>query len=126
MPAPKRPKRVTSRHVFNANAVARLPFAGRIVGRYRRLGPNPWDDYAYEPFDGDPVTVLPGLKLHVEPVGTLFRMRHRGQVVVVRWQGADDAGADGGRAAFLERCVRGFANAPGLGASAAIAGKLRG
>lgn len=122
MPADKRPMRLASRQVFNANAVARRPFAGRIVGRYRRLGPNPWDDYAYEPYDGDRVTVLPGLKLQVERTGALLRMRHRGQVVVLLWEGAETAG----RAGFLARCVRSFANKPALGAAAAIASKLHG
>lgn len=125
-----RQQRISSRRVFQVNAVTRRTFAGRIVGRYRRLGPNAWDDYAYEPSDGGAITVLPGLKIQVEKRGAVFRMRHRGQVVAVEWQPAEQRlieiqnGADA-RDVFLKRCIRGFGYRPAIGAAATIASKLR-
>ena len=129
MPADKRQKRVDTRNVFKANAIVRRSFTGRIVGRYRRLGPNPWDDYEYRAAPGGTLTVLPGLKVHLERAGATLRMRHRGQVVVVALA-ADGAGtgpavADGDRPGHsLQDYVRTFANRPGAGAGAAIASKL--
>lgn len=125
-----RKQRISSRRVFQVNAVAKRTFAGRIVGRYRRLGPNAWDDYVYEPADGGGITVLPGLKIQVENKGAVFRMRHRGQVVAVEWQPVEQrlaevrAGADA-RDVFLKRCIRGFGSRPPIGAAATIASKLR-
>ena len=126
----RRQQRISSRRVFQANAVSKRTFAGRIVGRYRRLGPNAWDDYVYEPAAGGGITVLPGLKIQVEKTGAVFRMRHRGQVIAVEWQPVEQrlaevqAGADA-RDVFLKRCVRGIGSRPAIGAAATIVSKLR-
>ncbi len=129
MPLEKRQKRVDTRNVFKANAIVRRSFTGRIVGRYRRLGPNPWDDYAYQATPGDTITVLPGLKVHLERAGATMRMRHRGQVVVVAFAADGEetgpAVPEGDRPGrSLQDYVRKFANKPGAGVGAAIATKL--
>ena len=129
MPTAKRQKRVDTRNVFKANAIVRRSFVGRIIGRYRRLGPNPWDDYAYQALPGGTITVLPGLKVQVERSGSAMRMRHRGQVVVVEFHTGEGVGGKtgpegDGQGGLLRDHVRTFANKPGAGVGAAIATKL--
>jgi hypothetical protein len=57
-------------------------------------------------------------------------MRRRGEVVAVAWVPTDAeqaqlGGDDDARSLFLDRHIAGFQNKPGIGAAAAIAGKLR-
>jgi hypothetical protein len=123
--------RIDARDVLDPNGKTRRPFKGRIVARFRRTGPNPWDDYERVPGDGGPIEVMPGISIQVEPEGTEFRMRRCGEVVAVAWVPTDEEQAEltgGGdaRTLFLDRHIAGFQNKPGLGAAAAIAGKLRG
>ena len=123
-------KRIDARDVLDPNGKTRRPFHGRIVARFRRTGPNAWDDYERVAGDGGPIEVMPGIRIQVEPTGTEFRMRRRGEVVAVAWAPTDQeraelAGGGDPRALFLERHIDGFQNKPGIGAAAAIAGKLR-
>ena len=123
-------KRIDARDVLDPNGKTRRSFRGRVVARFRRTGPNPWDDYERVPGDGSPIEVLPGIRVQVEPTGTEFRMRRMGGVVAVTWapteaEQAELAGGAVARDLFLERHVEGFQNKPGLGPAAAIAGKLR-
>lgn len=122
--------RVDARDVLDPNGKTKRAFRGEVVGRFRRTGPNGWDDYVYEREDGRPVDVLPGIKVQVEPTGAAVRMRRRGAVVVVRWAPteAESAGLDEndeGRAVFLERYIDVFGETAGKGAAAFIASKLR-
>jgi hypothetical protein len=101
-------RRVDARDVLDANAVTSSRFSGRVVGSYRRTGPNAWDDYVLFEEDGGTVEVLPGTQVQVEAEGAVFRMRRQGRVVVVSWvPGPGDAPEDGERhATFLDRCIR--------------------
>ncbi len=124
-------KRIDARDVLDPNGNTKRLFHGRIVASFRRIGPNPWDDYERVPGDGGPIEVMPGIRVQVEPEGTELRMRWHGNVIAVAWAPTEEEQAElavggDGRALFLERYVTGFQNKPGLGAAAAIAGKLRG
>lgn len=122
--------RVDARDVLDPNGKTKKAFRAHRTGRFRRLGPNPWDDYIYERDEGGPVEVLPGIKIQLEPAGTCLRVRSRGTVVVVEWAPtADelkeiDEGRDP-RVLFLERYIALFGEAAGMGAAAFIASKLR-
>jgi hypothetical protein len=101
-------RRVDARDVLDADATTSRAFSGRVVGVYRRSGPNSWDDYVLVDEDGGPIEVFPEIPIHVEEEGATFRMRRRGEVVRVAWtpdDGEDDKGADL-RARFLKSCVR--------------------
>jgi hypothetical protein len=101
-------RRVDARDVLDANAVTSRAFTGRVVGSYRRTGPDSWDDYVLVEEDGGTVEVLPGTHVQVEADGALFRMRRRGQVVVVSWlpgPGDQVTGVER-HTTFLERCIR--------------------
>ena len=102
------PRRVDPRDVLDADASTRRAFAGRIVGVFRRRGPNSWDDYVLVDEDGGPIEVFAGTPIQLETDAATFRMRRRGEVVLVRWtpdDGEAEAGADL-RARFLRSCVR--------------------
>lgn len=122
--------RIDARDVLDANARTARSFRARICGRFRRAGPNAWDDYRFEAVtDGAIVQVLPGVSVQVETSGAQFRMRWHGEVVRLEWQPeAEDGGtpvADADRhRRFVAHCVRPFANAPGIGAAAGIAKAL--
>ena len=81
---------------------------GRVVGVYRRHGPNAWDDYVLVDEDRGPIEVFAGTPVQVEADGATFRMRRKGEVAVVTWTPEDgEAGAGTDlRARFLESCVR--------------------
>jgi hypothetical protein len=124
------PRFVPSRDVLKPNARISHAFDGRIVGHFRRKGPNAWDDYVYEPGIEGTVALLPGLRVQVEAEGPQVRLRHHGRVVVVEWQYAENESTSAPATAerrrrFLEAHVGGFENAPGLGAAAVIARNLR-
>lgn len=102
-----RTRRVDARDVLDANATTALGFSGRVIGRYARSGPNAWDDYVLRDEDGGPIEVYAGTHVHVEAHGAVFRMRRRGEVIVVEWApapGEVEPGADP-RPAFLDRCL---------------------
>jgi hypothetical protein len=103
------PRRVDARDVLDADATTARAFRGRVVGSFRRTGPNEWDDYELVPGDGGAVDVLAGLPIQLEPDGARLRMRRRGEVVVVEWTPDDartDETAGDVRSRFLESCVR--------------------
>jgi hypothetical protein len=125
------PRRVDSRDVLDPNGRTRRAFAGCVVGRFRRLGPNAWDDYELLPAQEEPLRVAAGLMIQVEGGGARFRLRRRGEVVLVEWTPSQDergAIAVAGRnlhAAFIEACVDDYASPSGFGLAAVIAKKLK-
>jgi hypothetical protein len=123
------PHRIDSRDVLDPNGVTRDAFKGMLLGVYRRLGPNVWDDYELQTSPPELVEVLSGINIQLEPEGTLLRMRRRGRVIVVAWSPTPEEDAliaRGGdaRALLLERHVREYASPPGMGPAAVIAKRL--
>ncbi len=123
-------KIIDARNVLDPNGKTRRSFAGRIVGTYRRTGPNSWDDYRLVFEDRGPIDVFPSVKIHVEPRQARFRMRSKGEVILVEWAPGDEERAELGEdadlhAAFLESCVQPFGYKPGIGVTAYIAKTLR-
>lgn len=120
---------IESRDVLDPNAQVRCAFTGKIIGCFKRTGPNSWDPYTLETIDGDVITVLAGVKVYVDPSGPFIRMRRKGNVVVVAWVPAKDdvqsplASAEL-RQIFVSRFLTPFANEPGFGPAAGIAHKL--
>ena len=119
---------VDARDVLDPDAMTRRHFRARVVGHWRRLGPNSWDKYRYTSQKGDEVEVLPGLKVRVERHGAMVRMRRQGQVVRVEWI---PEGVPGGasprevRQHFIDRYLAPFNEDAGRGVTAVIADKLR-
>lgn len=102
------PRRVDARDVLDADATTSRALSGRVVGVYRRRGPNSWDDYVLVAEDGGTIEVFAETPIQIEKEGATFRMRRKGEVVLVAWtpeDGAGEAGADL-RARFLASCVR--------------------
>jgi len=102
------PRRVDARDVLDADATTSRSFSGRVVGVYRRTGPNSWDDYVLADAEGGTIDVFADTPIQVEEDGATFRMRRKGEVVLVAWtpeDGGREAGADL-RARFLRVCVR--------------------
>lgn len=134
--------RVDARDVLDANAKVRRSFRGRVVGEFRRTGPNGWDPYelarvgAGEGAGGQAVElgeqdVHAGLRVQVEDVGTELRLRSDGRVLVVAWEPGDedpealrDAPSATLRAYFLSEIIEPFDELPGMGAAAVIARAL--
>jgi hypothetical protein len=99
-------QRVDARDVLDADATTSRAFTGRIVGVYRRSGPNSWDDYILVDEDGGPLDVFPETPIQVEPHGALFRMRRRGEVVLVAWIPEEPVSDGELHTRFLKSCVR--------------------
>jgi hypothetical protein len=101
-------RRVDARDVLDADSTTSRALAGRVVGVYRRCGPNAWDDYVLVDADGGPIEVLAGIPIQVEAEGATFRMRRKGEVALVEWTPEDENGEAAAdlRARFLESCVR--------------------
>ena len=102
------PRRVDARDVLDADATTRRALTGRIVGVFRRRGPNSWDDYVLVDEDGGPIEVFAETPIQLEAEPATFRMRRKGEIVLVRWT-PDDGEAETGadlRARFLRSCVR--------------------
>ena len=69
---------IDSRDVLDANARTCRAFRARILGHFRRVGPNKWDPYRFVRAEGDQeIDVLPGLKIQVEEYGAVFRLSTR-------------------------------------------------
>ena len=120
-------RRIDARDVLDANAVTAVAFRGKIVGLFRRRGPNAWDPYEYVSHDGDEFDVNPKLRVQAERQGARFRMRRQGEVVRVEWVDVDGVGGNKPaerRAYFLAELVQPFDHAQGQ-AAAVIASKLR-
>ena len=101
------PRRVDARDVLDADATTSCAFSGRVVGVFRRSGPNSWDDYVLVDEDGGPIEVFGETPIQVEADGATFRMRRKGEVVRVTWI-PEEAGGESGdlHARFLKSCVR--------------------
>ncbi len=102
------PRRVDARDVLDADATTSCAFAGRVVGVFRRSGPNSWDDYVLVDEDGGAIEVFAETPIQVESDGASFRMRRKGEVIRVAWtpQGRGREPGDDLRARFLKSCVR--------------------
>lgn len=99
--------RVDARDVLDADAVTSRAFAGRIVGVFRRTGPNSWDDYVLAEKAGGPIDVLAETPVQVESEGAVVRLRRAGEVVQVEWvPDAAEAAAPDRRKRFLESYIR--------------------
>ena len=101
------PRRVDARDVLDADATTSRAFAGRVVGVYRRCGPDSWDDYVLVEEDGGPIEIFAETPIQVERDGATFRMRRKGEVILVAWtpeDGGRGAGAEQ-HARFLKSCV---------------------
>jgi hypothetical protein len=99
-------ERVDARDVLDTNATTTRAFSGRVVGVFRRSGPNTWDDYVLVEEDGGPIDVLAEVAIQVETARATFRMRRRGEVILVAWTPSEPEGAADIHARFLEACVR--------------------
>ena len=62
-------QRVDARDVLDADAVTSRAFSARVVGNYRRTGPDAWDDYERVEQDGGPIEVLPETPIQLEDEG---------------------------------------------------------
>ena len=123
--------RVKANDVLDPNAAITRAFTGKIVGHFRRVGPNRWDDYELVRDEAGTLDVLPGVRVQLSRQGPQFRIRAMGKVLLVRW--APDAAASeeiralSGRALrehFLANFCETFSHAAGIGAGAMIARKL--
>jgi hypothetical protein len=123
-------RRIDSRDVFDPNARTLQRLDGRVLGRFRRLGPNRWDPYEFLAEDGGSIRVLARVKIQLEPRGAVFRMRWRSRVIRVEW--VPDArhraelkeGSWTARKLFRARFSEDFQNRPGFGLAAVVASKL--
>ncbi len=121
---------VDSRDVLDPNARTTHALDARVLGHYRRTGPNEWDPYQLVDEDGGAVRVLPGIEVQVEDEGAVFRMRQEGHVIRVAWEPSPEESAElrkrrwEPREAFLVGYVEGYQSPPALGLAAVIARKL--
>ena len=101
-------RRVDARDVLDADAATSRTVQGRIIGVYRRSGPNSWDDYVLVDEDGGPIEVFAETPIQVESCGATFRVRLKGDVVRVAWAPDDGGGQTGDdlHARFLVSCVK--------------------
>lgn len=120
--------RVKASDVLDANAVVRRAFRGRGVGYFRRIGPNRWDDYVFVRDDQGEIDVHPGVRVMLESQGAAVRLRARGRVLRVLWEGAlpneRKPTPRQCRDAFVAHYLEAFDEAPGLGAAAFVARNL--
>lgn len=123
---------IDARDVLDVNARVRRGFVGVVLGHFRRIGPNAWDNYEYiESQDEEPIEVYPGIKIQLEPAGCDFRMRSMGKVLRVSWRSNQDeidqpeSTSGGARDRFMGHYVEAFDEKPGYGAAAVIADKLK-
>ena len=124
-------QRVKASDVLDANAVVKRAFRGKVIGHFRRVGPNRWDDYVFVRDDQGELDVLPGIRIQLERQGAEFRMRSSGRVVRVRWESSlagesvpDASSPRRERDAFVAHYLEAFDEAPGLGAAAFVARNL--
>lgn len=114
---------VDARDVLDANARTCCAFRAKLLGHFRRAGPNKWAPYRFVPATDDrEMDVLPLLKIQIEAEGAVFRIRSRGRVWRAEWIAPDTDGDR--RSQFLENCVTPYRNTPARGLKAVIAKKL--
>jgi hypothetical protein len=97
-----------ARDVLDADAATSCTVLGRVVGVFRRTGPNSWDDYVLVDEDGGPIEVFAETPIQVESSGATFRMRRKGDVIRVLWTPEDGErqSHDDLHARFLASCVK--------------------
>ncbi len=123
-------EKVRSQQVLVATHTTKSSLTGTILGYFRRLGPNPWDDYRFVKDEGAMLQLLPGVPVMLEPNGAVFRVRSRGRVVRVRYQppqvtsDARSGSRSHARAALLEQLLTPISAPTLLGGAGAIAKKL--
>lgn len=122
-------ERLPANDVLDANVRVVRSFTGNIVGHFRQLGPNAWDDYEFVEEAGGTVDVMAGIEAQVEDTGALIRMHYRGAVVRVAWiPDATEAAehASGSLAtAFRATYLAPLPGSQAMGAAALIAKKLQ-
>lgn len=118
--------RVKASDVLDPNAVVRRRFRAKVVGHFRRAGPNRWDDYLFVEDDLGEVDVLPGVRVQLESQGSDLRIRSRGRVLRVRAirSGPSNLTPRQRRDRFAAEYLDAFDESPGLGAAAFVAKTL--
>lgn len=123
---------VDARDVLDPNAKTIKAFKAQIVGYFKRIGPNPWDDYRFEHKLGETIDVLPKLRIQIEKEGYDIRIRRKGKVFRVRWIPTEDEEKKLGSATpsrvrelFVSEFLELFQHSQGLGGAAVIAKTLR-
>ena len=125
-------RRVDARDVLDPDAATRKAFRARIIGHYRKTGPDPWDDYEHVYEEEGVLDVHPGLPVQLERHGVEFRLRSQGRVVHLRWVPPEgEAAALPGtpglaalRRRFLEEYIVEDREPEGHGVAAFVAKKL--
>lgn len=147
-------ERVKSSDVLDVSHEVLAPFRARVLGVFRRVGPNAWDDYEFikqiatsdtgaVPADGasfPTLDVLAMIPVQLEGRGVEVRLRSDGKVLRVRFLPGDADVQELSRRAmcafeprlhgrllrqyFLERYLRPVGEGSLKGASAVIVGKL--
>lgn len=119
---------VDARDVLDPDAMTRRGFRARVVGHWRRTGPNSWDKYRYRSEAGGEIEVFPGLKVKIERFGSMVRMRRQGRVERVEWISGDEMRGASPRELkvyFVEHYLAPFDEDVGKGVASVIASKLR-
>ena len=83
-------KQYKAKETFQANATTKVDLQGMIIGRYRPVGANKWDDYEYQKDEDEFVEDIDsGTRVQVEPLGAdpevLFRIKSGRDVLMLRW-----------------------------------------
>jgi hypothetical protein len=118
--------RVKASDVLDANAVVRRRFKAKVLGYFRRVGPNRWDDYAFVRDDQGEIDVLAGVRVQLERRALELRLRSKGRVLKVRpaLGSSGDCTAKQRRDRFVAQHLESFDDAPGLGTAAFVAKTL--
>jgi hypothetical protein len=117
--------RVKASDVLDPNAIVRLGFRATVLGYFRRVGPNRWDDYVLVEDQGE-IDVLAGVRVQLEGRGSELRIRSRGRVLRVRpiQSGGSKLTPRQRRDRFVVQHLDSFDESPGLGAAAFVAKTL--
>jgi hypothetical protein len=78
-------ERIKSSDVLDVTHHTVSTMRGRVVGYFRRLGPNSWDDYGFVAEPGEDIELVPGVPVMLESRGAELRVRSKGHVVRVRF-----------------------------------------
>jgi len=118
--------RVKASDVLDPNAVVCQRFRAKVLGHFRRAGPNRWDDYLLVEDDQGEVDVMPGARVQLESQGTELRIRSRGRVLRVRaiQSAVSELTPAERRDRFVAEYLDSFDESPGLGAAAFVAKTL--
>lgn len=144
-------ERVSSSNVLDATHEVLAPFRATVLGTFRRVGPNSWDDYEYVRKPGasfatttgaETLEVLPSIPVQFENRGSEVRLRSVGKVLRVRFLPSKEdevelsklvgeafdarTHARSLRQYFQDKYLRALSQSATLGAAAVIVGKLNG